>query len=118
MATRAANAVLGQNREVTVTWEGLVGDADVGAAVAFPHLPIKTVQVLGTFGGGAPGVTMEGSNDGGTTWATLHADDGGTLVFTAAGMEAIVENPGLIRPDGHTGTGGDIDVIVVCVGDR
>ena len=116
MATRSAKAVLGQNREIIVTWEGIVGNADDGAAVAVPHLPIKTVQMVGTRSDGQ--VTMEGSNDGGVTWATLHADDGAELTFATLGIEKMVENPLLIRPNGSAGSGDDLDIIMVCTGDR
>lgn len=57
----------------------------------------RTVQITGTFGSGGS-IRMEGSNDGGTTWAILTDPLGTNLVFTAAGMKQITELPALIRP--------------------
>lgn len=80
--------------------------------------PDKTVQIFGTFGVGGS-VNIEGSNDGGTTWAILHDSRGAAnpLTITAAGIFAIAENPELIRANVTAGDGTTaINVIIVSRG--
>ncbi|WP_085025351.1 hypothetical protein [Ensifer aridi] len=88
---------------ILVTWTGLL-NGDTGAPFAIADWPDKTVQLTGTIGTGGS-VRMEGSNDGGTNWATLHQPDNTDLTFTALGMEFVVENPLLIRPNVIAGDG-------------
>lgn len=64
----------------------------------------RTVQVTGTFGTGGS-VTIQGSNDGGTTWATLTDPLGNALTFTAAGMKQITEMAEQMRPNVTAGDG-------------
>lgn len=90
---------------LTFNWEGLVSaSSDTGAPAAVGTATDLCVQCLGTFGASGT-VTMQGSNDGGTTWATLHDHIGDDAVFAAAGIIQIAETPGLIRPLAG-GTGG------------
>lgn len=91
----------------TVKWAGLT-TGDAGAGVGYSDYRDRTVQVLGTFGGAT--VTIEGSNDGGTTWATLHDQSANALTFTSAGMKYVIELPALIRPSVSGGTSPSIDV--------
>ena len=94
------------------TWEALK-NTDDGNEVICAQFPIKSVQVLGTFSGPAT-VIMEGSNDGGTTWAPLTDKQGSAISFTSAGIAAIEENMERIRPLLTAGdASADIDVIVV-----
>lgn len=103
---------------ITYKWEGFATNGDVGAAVAMPGYPDRTVQILGTFGTGGE-ITLEGSLDGGTTYFTLTDPQGNSIVKTAAGGEAITELVGLIRPRLTAGTGSiDIDVYVFMGGNR
>lgn len=93
-------------------WEGLA-NGDTGKPVGLATFPDRNVQVLGTFGAGGS-VSIEGSNDGGTTWAVLKDAQGVALTFTAAGVGYVLANTELIRPNV---TGGDVttalDVILV-----
>ena len=103
-----------RNVKEMVLWE-TVTCGDTGSAYEVPNWATSlTVQALGTWGDDASPIdastlTMQGSNDG-TTWATLHADDGNDIAFTAAGMEVIAELPMYIRPSHDKASGGDIDV--------
>jgi hypothetical protein len=93
-----------------IHWDTLTTTNTVGEGVEFTEFADRCVQVLGTFGGGT--ITMQGSNDGGTTWHSLHMVDGTTAcAFTSAGMNAILEVPAQIRPilTGGDGTT-DLDV--------
>lgn len=86
-----------------VKWTGL-GNGDSGDAIKMGGWQDRTVQVLGTFGTGGS-ISIEGSNDGGTTWATLSDPLGNALTFTAAGMKQITELPYQMRPNVTAGDG-------------
>lgn len=96
-----------------VLWETCLNN-DVGAAVGNTQYADRSVQVIGTFGGAT--VTMQGSNDGGTTWSTLNDGAGTPLTFTAAGIKQVLEVSQKIRPS-IAGGGGttDLDVHLVMV---
>lgn len=95
---------------LTVNWEGFAASGDVGTAVKYGNFTDRTVQVLGDFTGSLS-IRIEGSNDGGTTWTVLTDPQGNALNFTAAGIEAISENPQQIRCRATAGSGGaDADV--------
>jgi hypothetical protein len=86
-----------------VSWTPLA-NGDSGSAVDLNDYRDRSVQVLGTFGTGGS-VTLQGSNDGGTTWATL-TDQGGTnLTFTAAGIKHVQQLTEYIRPIVTAGDG-------------
>lgn len=87
-------------------------DADGnGAYITIPNSPDRSVQVFGTFNSGT--VTIQGTNEPDPlNPQTLHAPDGGNLAFTAAGIEAILENPMKIRPV-LSGTAGAASVAVL-----
>ena len=97
------------------TWETLTGTGDTAAAERAAAVPDKTIHVFGTFESAT--VTIQGSNDGGTTYTTLADPNGNALTFSANGMETILENPQLIRPTASGATGGtDVDVIMISHG--
>lgn len=100
------------SRSMRVKWEGFAASGDVGTSVELAGYPDRSVQVLGNFGTGGE-ITIQGSNDGGTTWATLTDPQGNALTFTAAGLEAITELVGQIRPTASEGSGADIDVYMM-----
>jgi hypothetical protein len=78
--------------------------SDVGSAIGFAQYADRSIQVLGTFGA-AGNLRLEGSNDGGTTWAVLTDPQGNNLDFTAAKIEAITELCAQIRPRVTAGDG-------------
>lgn len=97
-----------------VTWSGLLqSSSDTGGGVGLPNYMDRTVQLKGTLGTGGA-ITMEGSNDGGTTWGALTDPQGNSLVLDAVGeLEAIAELPEMIRPRVSAGDGStDLTVIV------
>lgn len=93
------------------TWVLTTAD-HTGDAVVRPGASDRAVQVKGTFGSAT--VAIEGSLDGGVTYAALH-DPGGTAVtFTAAGINAISENVTHIRARLSTvGSGASITVLLL-----
>ena len=106
-----------------VSWEGLAGaTADVGQAFDVSTVPgaggaDRSVQFLGTFGTST--LLIEGSNDGGTTWATLADPQGNALSKTAAGIEAVLEYTRAIRPSvAGGGSGSGLKVYLVVRGSR
>lgn len=58
----------------------------------------RSVQLTGTLGAGGT-VLIEGSNDGGTTWATLNDAFGNALSLTALGIKQITESVERVRPN-------------------
>lgn len=104
--TLVPSTVLTLNR---VKWTPLTQTNNVGAAFGMSDFQDRSVQVFGTFGGAT--VTIEGSNDDGTTWATLNDPFGNALSFTAAGLKAITELPQYIRPN-VSGAGGTTSLTV------
>lgn len=87
------------------SWTGLSGTQN-GDGVKFARFPDKTVTVSGTF----TGITIQGSNDA-TNWVSLHDPQGVVITFTAAGAQAISENPLYIRPSGNTVTNAVVTVL-------
>lgn len=105
MATIDGTGVWIARRVHKNTWTPLA-NGDAGSALTAASLADKTVQILGTFGAGGT-VIIEGSNDGGTTWATLNDSrgEGNALSFTAANVCTILENTERIRPRVTAGDG-------------
>ena len=77
---------------------------DVTSSIPFTQWADRSVQVFGTFGA-AGNLRVEGSNDGGTTWATLTDPQGNALDFTSAKIEAITEICELVRARVTAGDG-------------
>lgn len=76
-------------------WADL-GSEDVGSPLAWSNKPDKTVHVEGE----TVNLTIKGSSNG-EDWVTLTDVDGNDLIFDAAGMAVIRENPVYIRPEGE-----------------
>lgn len=97
---------------IKITWEMLTTTNDSGTPVSVPKFIDKTVTFTGTFGVGGT-VALQGSNDG-TNWYSLTDPQGNAISKTAAGIEAVSENPWKIRPFVSAGDGTtDLDVIVI-----
>ncbi len=110
MATIDVAKTSGQDPDLVYLWETIVQGSLDGAAIELPGYSDRSVQVTGNFSGPAT-LTMQGSNDGGTTWATLLDPFGAAVQFTAAGLKQIMELTKEVRPlasgeDGST----DLDV--------
>jgi hypothetical protein len=104
MATRSANSLADNERFVVrFSWTSLL-NGDDGAPIKFGPFADRSVQVTGTFGTGGT-IVMEGSNDGGTTWATLKDPLGANVSFTATGLKMIGDLPYQIRPRVTAGDG-------------
>src|SRR3990170_6577208 len=99
MAVKAASVTFPQKGVCKVSWSALA-NGDTGNVQDLSRYPDRTVQVLGTFGVGGS-VNVEGSNDGGTTFAILNDSrgEGNPLTITAADMRTILESPAGIRPN-------------------
>jgi len=88
---------------IKMTWETMA-NGDVGSPFDMLNYADRSVQVLGTFGAGG-NLRWQGSNDGGTTWATLTDPQGDALDFTAAKIEQVMELAQLARPNVTAGDG-------------
>lgn len=85
----------------------------IGDAISIPGASDRTVQFIGATWGGATGV-LEGSLDGGTTYAGLTDPQGNAISKTADGLEAVTENCLLIRPQlSVVGTAAVVDVYLL-----
>ncbi|MBK1714640.1 hypothetical protein [Rubrivivax gelatinosus] len=87
MASRTATNTappIHTSRGSLTTWTGLL-NGDDGAAVDPSLWARASLQVTGTFGTGGT-VSLEGSNDGGTTWVVLKDAAGAAITLTAAGL--------------------------------
>ena len=113
MAVRDVAVVQNDDGSMTVSWTGLTNaTSDTGRAWTPGQHTDKTVQAVGTFGAGGT-VAIQGSNDGGTTWAVLHNPQGTDLAIQDSEPLMISEGPQQIRPAITAGDGAtDIDVYI------
>lgn len=96
-------------------WEGLSATNADGAVLTpengNPFFPDKTIGIYGDFGSSGT-IVLQGSMDN-SSWVTLTDVHGSAISATADYVAAVTENPLYIRPFWSSGTGGDIDVILV-----
>lgn len=78
------------DKGVVISWPGAT-TGDVGLAVQVLRFGEMTHSAVGTF----TTVTWQGSNDGGTTWATIGA---GHTDTTTGVITRLPEHPMLVRP--------------------
>ena len=104
-------------------WEGLEMETtgrNTGTPFACPSYPIKSIQVLGTFGGAV--CTIQGSNMGEEdtlTYDTLHTPQGIVMTYNDVAIRQVQENTYWVRPSVTGGDGTtDIDVWLLCVTER
>lgn len=97
-----------------VKWEALQVAGDTGAPFACPNYPIKSIQIVGTFGGAT--VTMQGSNIiDSPVYASLTYDGSNAIALSSAGMKKIWENTYWVRPilsGGNVTTSLDVYLLV------
>lgn len=103
MAVRQHTTVNLVGGTIRVTWTGLL-NTDTGSLVAAPDHLFKDVQVFGTFGA-AGNLRIEGSLDGGTTFAALNDAQGNALNMAAAAIERVQETCATVRPNVTAGDG-------------
>ena len=108
MATITAVVEEVSTKSRVILWETLTETNSDGSSVSYHGDVERSVQVMGTFGGAT--ITIQGSNDGGIIWATLHDAAGANLDFTVAGLELVLENARHMRPIVTGGAGVDVDV--------
>ena len=78
--------------------------SDVSTVLDGPDFRHKEVQVFGTFGAGG-NVAIEGSLDGGTTWAVINDVSSTALNVTTAKIEKLQETCAAIRARVTAGDG-------------
>ncbi|KKM21491.1 hypothetical protein LCGC14_1634860 [marine sediment metagenome] len=92
-------------------WE-TVTENDTCQELELPEFSDKTIQVLGSFGGG--NISIEGSiMKDSPAFSVLNDPNGNALTKTSAAVEAVLENVWKIRPKVPTGTSVDIDVYLL-----
>lgn len=100
---------------IKMTWAAMA-NGDVGSPFDMMNYADRSVQVLGTFGAGG-NLRWQGSNDLGTTWATLTDPQGNALDFTTAKIEQVTELAHWVRPNVTAGDG-DTALTVILVARR
>lgn len=98
---------------ITYTYTNMA-NGDVGAPIAAAQWADRTVQVFGTFGAGGT-LTVQGSNDGGTTWATVNDPSSTALTATAAKVKSVLEITRQLRPNITAGDGTTSLTVVILV---
>ena len=96
---------------IKMTWTPMA-NGDVGSPFDMMNYADRSVQVLGTFGAGG-NLRWEGSNDLGTTWATLTDPQGNALDFTTAKIEQVMELAHWVRPKVTNGDGSTAITVVL-----
>lgn len=90
-------------------WETVTESDTATAVLSGGTRPVAgSVQMVGTWGG-ATGV-LQGSNDGGTTWADLNDTTGTAISLTADGYAEFTSAAIHLRVSFSGGTGQDLDV--------
>jgi hypothetical protein len=103
MAEKVATLVSDWNAEIQrIKWLAMA-NGDTGAAIELGNWADRSIQITGTFGAGGS-VSLQGSNDGGTTWVTLTDQAGSALTFTSAGLRQVLQLTHMVR---MTVTAGD-----------
>lgn len=92
---------IGEKDGSTMKFQWTITGTNDGAAMPCAQWADRSVQFAGTWGGGT--VVWEGSNDGGTTWATLTDAQAVALSKTADGLEQVIEVTELARPRATVG---------------
>lgn len=116
MAVILATVVTDDDGVVKITWPNL-RNGDTGTPVFAARFADKTVGVIVNAAGSGDKITMEGSQDGGTTWGELH-DPAGDLLSaeltstTIEDLEVIAESPEAIRPNCTGDSVTDLTVII------
>lgn len=91
------------------TWANLLTANATGVAISLPGATERTMQAVGANWGGAT-LSIEGSMDGGTTYAILKNRAGTAASLTADGVLDVYSNALLIRARLTTvGVGADVD---------
>lgn len=107
-----------QGNEKLFRWTALAdGAGNEGESIVLPGKTDVTVQLVSISGGGTPTVVIEGSlSDSEADFVQLHDPQGGDLSFTAANIEAVLENVTRIRPRVSGGTTVVAEVMMLFVG--
>ena len=100
-------------RAHVVTWAGIAtGDTCTAIDVERYSPYFIMAQAKGTFAGGTS-IAMQGSLDGGTTWAAIDDMGGDVIALTAAGLAELSVAPTKIRPSVTAGTADSVTVLLL-----
>ncbi len=87
-----------------------VTEGDTPQPVECPAVADKSVEISGTFGGGA--VSLQGSN-GGSVYSALTDFDGSAITLSAAGLKPVRENPRFLKPNTPSGVSVSLNIYVI-----
>lgn len=107
MATRlytTNSPTLRSPKVARLSWALLTTTDQDGQAYEYNGLFKRSFQLIGTLGAGFS-MAFQGSNDGGTTWATLRDEQGTLLTITAVGFYTVGTIAERVRPNVTAGDG-------------
>lgn len=102
----------GDGSTVLLSWTLTSAASDVGLPYAVPAHSDKSIHVSGTFGSGT--VTVQGSNNGGSSYIGLTDPTQTAISITSEGIKAILENTALIRPVLTGGSSAAVVISILC----
>lgn len=112
--TAVATSIVAGVQKYTFTPMTFTGTDVTADVLDAPDWPFKEVQVFGTFGAGG-NVAIEGSLDGGTTWAVLNDIDGTALNVTSPSLVRVRETVARIRARVTAGDGTTSLTVVIAM---
>lgn len=113
MAERTATVQVDSAGHLVAHWTGLL-NGDTGRPVSLRAFGDASVQLAGTLGTGG-NVNLEGSNNGGASWAQLNDPQGNPISLSdLTTIETILEYVEQIRPNVTAGDGAtDLECYVI-----
>lgn len=108
MAAIAGRTSFPEPSVVQIQWPSVTENDTFTASNVGSRYPDRGVTVQGTFGGAT--VTLQGSYDG-TNYFTLHGQTG-TLVYTTAGSDIMVEAPPYLKAIHSGGSSESVTITV------
>ncbi len=101
---------VGNEACLLATWAA-IGDSDTCTPVSFPDFPDRSVHAWGTFSSAS--IAVQGSNNGGTSFASLRDPTSTTIALTSEGIKAVLENTQQIKPVTSGGSGSSVSVAIL-----
>lgn len=97
----------GDGSTILAVWTP-VTESDTCVPISMPEHSDKSVHVSGTFGSAS--VAVQGSNNGGASFASLNDPTGTVIAITAEKIKAVLENTVQVKP---VATGGSAQSLTI-----
>lgn len=111
--TRVDVSPRGDGSAFLVTWTPVTSaGADTCNPVSLPDHPDKSIHSSGNFGGTGV-VTLNGSNNGGVSFAALRTPASAAISHSAETINAVLENTVLVQPVLTGGTAASVTIAML-----